>query len=592
MTLRSSFGFSQSGWTYRSYSPVYDLAANTQRTEDQVTQNMGMGNSWIFENTLSYDFKIANNHNFNVLAGTSAERDGLGENLSATNVNSQFDDFAHAYIRNANNTRDGKATIDGTPWGKSGLISYFGRVNYDYKETYLATLVMRTDGSSNFAPNHRWGYFPSASAGWVISNENFMMNLSNVVSFLKLRGSWGQNGNQSIPAFQYLSLITFNSSSTPANYYFDPNKKLPSIGAYPGNIPTPDLSWETSEQLDFGLDARFLNSKLGVTFDWYKKQTKDWLVPAPVLGSWGVTSAPYINGGDITNKGIEVALSWKSNFRGDFRYNITGNMSYNKNEVTRIANSQGIIDASNVKLWGNGPSIARAEVGYPVGYFWGYKTNGIFQNQNQIDNYKNSEGQVIMPSATPGDVIFVDHNDDGVIDNLDKVMIGDPNPDAIYSLNFNCSYKGFDFTLATNGVIGNQIARSWHDAGGPLDNYTTEVLGRWHGEGTSNRIPKVQNGSSINLQYTSDLNIENGDYYRINNITLGYDFKKVFSSIPLESIRLYVTGQNVYTFTKYSGMDPEIGTSTDDSANGWVNGVDLGFYPNPRTYMFGLSVKF
>jgi TonB-dependent starch-binding outer membrane protein SusC len=591
LNLRSSFSFSQSGWTYRSYTPVHYLGPNSQETEDQTRQQMGMGNSWMFENTLSYSFQILNRHQFDLLAGTSAERGGLGQELSATNKNNQFDEFKYAYIDNANNTQDGKASIGGKPWEKSGLLSYFGRISYDFDETYLATIVMRADGSSNFAPGYRWGYFPSISAGWVISNESFMTPLSSAIGFLKLRASWGQNGNQSIPGFQYLSLITFNSSENPANYYFDPEKSNPSIGAYPGNLPTEDLTWETSEQLDIGLDAYVLNNKLNIAFDWYKKDTKDWLLPAPILASWGVNTAPYINGGDISNQGVELALTWRDRI-GEFQYSVNANLSHNENEVTRIDNTQGLIEASDVKLWGNGPSIARAEVGFPVGYFWGYETAGLFQNMADVNNYTNSEGVVIMPNAQPGDVIFVDKNGDGTINDDDKVMIGDPNPDYIFSFNLGANYKGFDISVATYGVLGNQIARSWHDAGSPLNNYTTEILDRWTGEGTSNKIPRVQNGSSINQQYTSDLNIEDGDYWRISNLTLGYDFKNIMPDSPLSQIRLYVTAQNLYTFTSYSGMDPEIGTSTDDEDYGWVKGVDLGFYPSPRTFMAGVSLKF
>jgi TonB-linked SusC/RagA family outer membrane protein len=519
----------------------------------------------------------------------SAERWGLGENLSTTNTGSVFSDFEHAYIDNAN--VPATSSISGSPWGKGGILSYFGRVNYDYKETYMLTLVLRADASSNFAKGHRWGTFPSVSAGWLVSNEQFMESAKSFLNFLKIRGSWGQNGNQSIPGFQYVSQIAYNTDATRANYYFNSDKETPTLGAYPLNIPTFDLKWETSEQLDLGFDTRFLNSKMNISFDYYKKTTKDWLVAAPILASWGVDNAPYINGGEIVNKGIEIALGWNDNV-GDFTYGISGNMSYNHNEVTDIKNSQKLINANNVKLWGNGPYVARAQVGFPVGYFWGYKTVGIFQNEAEVANYKNSEGKVIMPNALPGDVKFVDTNGDGVIDDNDKVMIGDPNPNFIYSLNLKAGYKGFDLLVTFYGVAGNQIARCWHDAGQGDNNYTTEILNRWHGEGTSNKIPRVTAGSSINFQYTSDLQIENGDYLRVSNLTLGYDIKKLVKAIPLQQLRLFFTVQNLFTFTKYSGMDPEIGTSTDDTNYGWGKGVDLGFYPSPRTVMIGASVKF
>lgn len=590
LRYKSTFSISPSTSSWRSWSPTYFLSTLNQGLTNSVTQNLSGGlGGWLFENTLNYQFSLNSLHNFNILGGMSAERWGLGESTGITNSNSVFSDFEHAYIDNAN--VPGTSSISGSPWGKGGILSYFGRINYDFKETYLLTLVMRADASSNFAKGHRWGAFPSASAGWVVSNESFMESTKSFIDFLKIRASWGQNGNQSIPGFQYVSQIAYNTNSTRANYYFGADKVTPTLGAYPLNIPTFDLKWETSEQLDLGLDARFLKSKLTLALDYYIKTTKDWLVDAPILASWGVDNAPYINGGEIVNKGLEIALGWNNNI-GDLTYSISGNMSYNHNEVTEIKNSQKLINAGDVKLWGNGPYIARAEVGFPVGYFWGYKTAGIFQNEAEVRNYKNSAGKVIMPNALPGDVKFVDTDDNGVIEDADKVMIGDPNPDFIFSLNLRFEYKGFDLLVSTYGVAGNQIARCWHDAGQGDNNYTTEILNRWHGEGTSNKIPRVTAGSSINFQYTSDLQIENGDYFRISNLTLGYDFKKLIKSLPLQQVRLFFTGQNLYTLTKYSGMDPEIGTSTSDSSYGWAKGVDIGFYPSPRIVMIGASIKF
>lgn len=586
LKFRSSFGFNMSANTYRSYVPKYNLSPENFKTEDQVYQNSGVGLGWTFENTLSYAFKVNEDHSFDAMIGMSAERWGLGDDLNAKNTNSIFSDFDHAYLDNANVIDASKTGIGGKPWGKGGIMSYFGRINYNYKEKYMATLVMRSDGSSNFAKGNRWGYFPSVSAGWVMSNENFMEPTKNWMDFLKIRASWGQNGNQSISAFQYLATISF----TDAYYFIGPEKNQISLGAYPDILPNPDVTWETSQQLDLGLDARFLNSRLGLAFDWYKKDTRDWLVPAPILASYG-TGAPYINGGDIVNKGIEIALNWNDK-AGDFTYGINANVSYNQNEVTRIANSEGII-RSDVKISGGTAGIPRAEVGYPIGYFWGYQTDGLFQNPGEVESYKNADGKTIMPTAQPGDVRFRDLNGDGTIDDKDKTMIGDPNPDVLLGLNFNVGYKGFDLSVATNGSFGNQIIKSYRGAGdSPQDNYTTEIFGRWHGEGTSNKIPRVTSGTHINRQYISDLYVENGDYWRINNVTLGYDFKKLFKKVPFEQLRLYVTAQNLFTITGYSGMDPEIGTSTDDDKSSWVSGIDVGFYPLPRTYMVGANIKF
>lgn len=586
LKFRTSFGINMGAYSYRSYKPVYDLGPNHFNTQDEVNQNGGINLGWTFENTLSYMWKINEDHNFDAMLGMSAERWGLGESWGGIGTNSIFDDFDHAYLDNANVIDVNKTKISGAPYGIGGILSYFGRVNYNYKEKYMATVVMRADGSSNFAKGHRYGYFPSVSAGWVISNEGFMESTKNWMDFLKIRASWGQNGNQSISAFQYLATISFSD----AYYFLGPDKSQIFQGAYPDILPNEDVTWETSEQIDLGFDARFLNGRLGVNFDWYDKHTKDWLVQAPILASYG-TGAPYINGGDISNKGVELALNWNDQV-GDFTYNITANVSYNKNEVTRIANGSGII-RSNATLASGKPSFAVAEVGYPVGYFWGYKTDGLFQNAQEVLDYKDTKGNQIMPSAQPGDVRFCDLNGDGVIDDNDKTMIGDPNPDVILGLNFNFGYKGFDLAISTNGTFGGQIFKTYRELGdNAQENYTTEILNRWHGEGTSNKIPRVTSGSHINRQYISDLYVENGDYWRINNVTLGYDFKKLFTKLPFGQLRLYVTAQNLFTFTGYSGMDPEIGTSSDDEKASWVSGVDVGFYPLPRTYMVGANIKF
>ncbi|HBA31531.1 MAG TPA: SusC/RagA family protein, partial [Parabacteroides goldsteinii] len=363
LKIRSSFGLTMEANSYRSFKPVYELASNVYNKENEVTQRMFINSGWLWENTVSYDFKINNNHNFSALIGQSMERSGLGDNLSASNVNSIFDDFDHAYLDNTTVIYADKTTVGGSPYMKNGILqkrgiaSFFGRINYDYKETYLLTLVMRADGSSNFAKGNRWGYFPSVSAGWVMSNEAFMEPTRNYLDFLKIRASWGQNGNQDIDPFQYLATI----SSLKSNYFFGPDKQTISSGAYPDILPNKDVTWETSEQLDLGLDARFLGSRLGLSFDYYIKTTKDWLVQAPILDSYG-TNAPYINGGDVRNKGIELALNWNDHV-GDFTYGVNLNLSHNENEVTRIANSEGIIHGSPNILSEGTTEMYRAQEG-------------------------------------------------------------------------------------------------------------------------------------------------------------------------------------------------------------------------------------
>lgn len=583
LKFRSSFGIHLDMSSYRKFVPVYDLGPEKFLNENVTTQQFSLGNKWLFELTLSYDCTLRESHDFNFLLGMSAEKSGLGETIKGENVNSIFDDFNHAYLDNNKQIYEGKTKLSGAPLTPGRLLSFFGRVNYNFRETYLATLVMRADGSSNFAPGNRWGYFPSVSAGWVMTNEKFMEKALSWLDFLKIRASWGQNGNQNIAGFQYLANIAFDSK-----YFFGDNKNNVYAGAYPSILANTDIKWETSEQIDLGFDARFLSGRLSLAFDWYNKKTKDWLLVAPVLGSYG-TGAPYINGGDVLNRGVELGLSWKDQSAGGFQYSVSGNIAYNKNEVTRIANSEGIIHGPANVLSHNTAELYRAQVGFPIGYFWGYETDGIFQNEDEVNAYKNAEGKIIMPDAVPGDLRFVDANGDGTIDDNDKGMIGDPNPDITFGLSATMSYKGFDLNIVTNGVAGNQIARSYRSGNEAFHNYTTEILDRWHGEGTSNTIPRVTASASINDLYISDRYIENGSYWRISNVTIGYDFKKLFKNLPLQQARLYVTGQNLATITGYKGLDPEVGYGYDSS---WASGIDLGFYPSPRVFMVGISLKY
>jgi TonB-linked SusC/RagA family outer membrane protein len=589
LVYRSQFSVNMSASSYRQYTPAYSLSPTSKAPDNNTYQSISLGLGWIWDNTLSYKYSFLQ-HNFSLLVGTSAEKDGLGESVNGSNVNSIFNDFQHAYLSNNPIVYEGRTTLSGSPWGISSILSYFSRFNYDYKETYLLSAIIRDDGSSNFDIGHRWGAFPAFSAGWVMTNESFMQNIKGL-DFLKLRGSWGRNGNQSIPPFQYLSTIAFYSY----NYVFGTDKTTQSIGAYPNIVPNPDVTWETSEQTDIGLDANFLLNRLIFTFDWYNKATKSWLVQAPLQAVYG-TGAPYINGGDIDNRGYEIALSWRDHI-GELKYNINANIAYNHNNVTRIANSEGIIHGPTV-YDGSPDEWYRAQVGYPVGYFYGYKMDGIFQTEADVKAYVNPKtGQEIMPNAQPGDVKFVDLNGDGQINGNDRTMIGDPHPHYNYGITASFAYKGFDFSVVGIGVSGNQVVKvyNFNEDNDMLCNSTTDILSRWHGPGTSNFMPRVIAGASINTQYFSDLYMQSGAYFRISNITLGYDFKQVFPIIPLQQVRVYVTIQDLYTFTKYTGMDPEVGYAPTGIA-GWgdniVQGMDIGNYPSPRTVMVGVNIKF
>ena len=456
----------------------------------------------------------------------------------------------------------------------------------------MLNATVRADGSSKFARGHRYGYFPSISAGWIMTNEKFMESTRSWLDYFKLRVSWGQVGNQNIDNYQYLAPIT----SQYIYYYFANSHQNSSTeaaalgnnwGAYPSRLANEKLTWETSEQTNIGFDARFFDSRFGVNFDFYMKTTKDWLLTAPILNTAG-TGAPYINGGDVKNTGVELALTWDDTLGKDFKYNISLNGSYNKNEVGNIPTSDGIIHGAGDELYNNASEFYRAENGQPIGYFWGYKTAGIFQNTQEIDEWRAAGNGILQSNVQPGDVRFVDRNHDGQINNKDKVNLGNGTPDFTLGLNLGFVYKGFDFSIVANGAFGQQIVQSYRNHTRPTPNYTTAILDRWHGEGTSNRIPRVTD-SNINYQF-SDLFIQNGDYLRLSTLTLGYDFAKLFKGKAVSQARLYFQVQNLFIITGYDGMDPEIGFGS--SNNSWVSGLDYGYYPRPRTVLVGVNLKF
>ncbi|MCD7795656.1 MAG: TonB-dependent receptor [Alistipes sp.] len=589
LVFRTTFGFGYSGYTSRGYSTPYNDGVFGSVTTDKIEQSSGNDFAWSWENTLSYNFSIEK-HNMTALVGMSAEKWGYGEGLSGSRTANSYGDWLHAYLSNGTSlaTEPNAWNMSGWPSGRGAINSYFGRINYDYDSKYMATVTLRADGSSNFARGHRWGYFPSVSAGWNIDREHFMEGTRDFLDQLKLRASWGQNGNCNIDNFQYLATIAVGG----ADYFFGDDKVNKIIGSYPDKIANPDLTWERSEQWDVGIDARFLNNRLGFTFDWYRKTTKDWLVNAPILASYG-TGAPVINGGDVRNQGVELGLTWNDN-AGDFHYSVGANMAYNSNQVTRLANDSGSINGPGDAVLQNSTYISRIEVGQPIGFFYGYKTLGVFQNQEQIDNYVDKDGNMIQPTAKPGDLIFYDRDRDGQISDKDKMKIGDPHPDVTFGINVQLSYKGFDLSLNGYGAFGQQIANGYRDhTSSGYDNWTYNLASKvWHGEGTSNRYPRPSTAAHINWSYISDIYVDDADYFRLQNLTLGYDFKKLFPKIPLGRCRFYVSFNNLFTITKYKGFDPEIGTDGNWGGTSWVQGVDQGFYPSSRTFLVGVNLTY
>jgi TonB-linked SusC/RagA family outer membrane protein len=584
LSLTSKFGIDLSFKRNNEYIPVYELSEMERETNSTAKMGIESNFTYNFENYLTYSRAIGR-HNLMLLAGNTVQEYNKFE-VSGEKEDLIIEDFDFAILDNG--TNDTTQITKGTKLERA-LLSYYGRLNYNFEEKYLFTATLRIDGSSKFGPENRYGYFPSFSAGWVISQENFF-NL-NWLNFLKLRASWGQNGNDKILDFVYESLI----ESQGMDYYFGANETK-AVGSAPTQLPNPKIKWETSEQIDLGLDSRFLGG-FSLAVDLYKKRTKDWLVVAPVSDLAGA-DAPYINGGTIENKGFEIDLGYSKYF-GEFTFSVDVNLAYNKNEVLEINNDEGIIHGEASILSHKVTEFYRAEVGYPIGYFYGYKADGIFQNQEEIDSYifvdEDGDSSVIMKSAEPGDVRWVDANNDGRINSKDKTFIGDPNPDYIYGLSFSSSYRGFDFSVFMQGVAGNQVVMGMRVEERMWNNYTTEILDRWHGEGTSNKIPRMTLEGDDYETVSDMLYIQNGDYLKIRSVNIGYDFKKsLLRSLPVEKLRIYVAANNLYTFTKYKGFDPEVGYGDYDKERpaNYSTGIDIGYYPLPRTYMVGLNVNF
>lgn len=596
LKIRTVFGAVYGSSEYRSFTPLYHFSVYTYNdTKTSVSQNANHSLGMTWTNTATYDWNIGE-HSFNALVGMEAYR-YEGTYIAAGNVflKEGFDDWNHAYVGNgtASSSTDG-LSASGNPHDDARSVSYFARLGWNWKETYMINATLRADGSSKFASGNRYGYFPSVSAGWTISNEKFMESTQSWLDFLKIRASWGQVGNQNINNYQYLAPIKNTNTHYLFGSGFDDAGAASQLGtnwgAYPSRLANPNLTWETSEQTNIGLDARFLNSRLGFNFDFYMKNTKDWLVVAPILATAGA-GAPYINGGSVKNTGVELALTWNDQIGKDFHYNVGINGAYNKNKVGKIPTDDGIIHGSTNQLYDNTPEFYRAENGKPIGYFWGYKTAGIFQNQQEIDDWIAAGNGVLQSNVQPGDVKFVDTHSDGVIDEKDKVNLGNGMPDFTFGFNLAFDYKNFDFSLTANGAVGQQIVQSYREHTNIYANYTTAILDRWTGEGTSNRIPRVTE-QNINWQF-SDLYVHDGDYLRISNITIGYDFAKLIKCKAISQARLYAQVQNAFTFTKYDGMDPEVGYGPEgDNGMGWASGVDVGYYPRPRTILFGVNLKF
>mgnify|MGYP004681081863 FL=1 len=590
LKFKTVFGLNYGGSNYRSFTPIYKFTPQSGNGITKVNQSNGNGTSLVWTNTLTYDFDIKEHHISALLGSETTKYDGESTGSYGVNLTAGFDDWEHAYVEN---TEKGHADrkVSGGPYDATRGQSFFARLGWSWKDRYMVNATMRADGSSKFAKGHRWGYFPSVSAGWTLTEEDFMKSAASWLDFLKLRLSWGQVGNANINCYQYLAPVT--TSNTNYNFGATGGTDAWVMGAYTERLANEKVKWETSEQYNVGLDARFLRQRLSLTLDGYIKSTKDWLVPAPILATAG-TGGPVINGGDVKNKGIEVGLSWNDQIGKDFVYSVGANFAYNHNEVGNIPTLDGIIHGATNQIYQNAEEFYRAENGHAIGYFWGYKTAGLFQNQKEINDWIAAGNGIYQADVKPGDVKYVDVNHDGVINASDKIDLGNGLPKYTFGFNFSLAWKGFDLSANFTGAAGFQIAQSYRDPSSSQANYSRRILKRWTGEGTSNEIPRVTYGDVGNWLF-SDLYLQDGDYIRLQNLTMGYDFKKLISWKGLSKMRLYFQVQNLFTLTKYDGMDPEIGSfnGTDgNSSDSWVSGVDMGYYPHPRTFIVGLNLAF
>lgn len=590
LKLKTVFGISHGSSDSRSYTPIYKFTPQSGNATPKVNQSHGNGTSLVWTNTLSYDFTLKGGHDISALLGSEwSQYDGSSTSGYNESLIPGFNDWEHAWLNNTNGVDNMR--VNGAPYDPTRGMSLFARLGWAWKDRYMVNATLRADASSKFSKGNRWGYFPSVSAGWTISEEKFMEQTRSWLDFLKIRASWGQVGNANINCFQYLAPVTTDHINY--NFGLDGGQSGWTTGAYPSRLANEAIKWETSEQLNIGLDARFLNSRLSLTADWYTKKTKDWLVQAPILATAG-TAGPIINGGDVKNTGVELGLSWNDNIGRDFTYSIGANFAYNHNEVGNIPTEDGIIHGQTNQIYSNAEEFYRAENGHAIGYFWGYKTAGIFQSQQDIDQWVLAGNGVSQANVQPGDVKYVDMNHDGRVNSADRVDLGNGLPKYTFGFNLSLGWRGFDLSLNATGAAGFKIAQSYRNPDASQANYSRAILSRWTGEGTSNFMPRVTYGDAGNWIF-SDLYLQDGDYIRLQNLTLGYDFKRLIAWKGITKLRLYVQAQNLLTLTKYDGMDPEVGSyngTNGNSSDSWVSGVDMGYYPHPRIFLVGVNVAF
>ncbi len=572
LVLKSSLGVDLAFQRDDNFVPVYYLNSSQKNDKSLVDKTETRWFTWNFENTISYKEDFGN-HNISLLGGITAQQVKF-EDLFGAKANLLMTNPENAWIDVAADEESMRAT--GGAYNEK-LLSYFGRTSYNFNDKYLLTGILRVDGSSKFGPDNRYAVFPSVSAGWILSEEKFLQDVQ-TINLLKLRASWGENGNQNIGNFRYTSTI-----ATGNGYTFGDGEEFAG-GAVPSSVSNPELKWETSEQLDLGIDVGLWQDRFMVKADYYIKKTKGLLIEAPIPGHVG-NNAPIVNGGSVENRGFEFSVDYR-NYNRDFNYNVGVNLAFNENEVTHIGNAEGVIVGAGFATYG---IVSRAEEGYPIGYFWGYESDGIFQTQDEVNNYTNSNGNLLQPQAQPGDVRFKDLDGNGQIDDGDRTMIGNPTPDLTFGVNLDSYYKQFDLSIFLQGSVGNDIfnATRRHDL--TTTNMSVDYLNRWTGPGTSNSLPRFTwNDANGNWTRISDLYVEDGSYLRVKNVQLGYNLSnRVANWLNLSKARIYLAADNLFTITGYSGFDPEIGAAEPLNI-----GIDRGIYPQARSFRLGLNVTF
>jgi TonB-linked SusC/RagA family outer membrane protein len=567
LKVKSDIGAKLAFYGDESFSPVSYLNASTSTSNNSYYRSNNRGFIWNWENTASYTRSFGK-HNGTVLIGTSAFVENF-IGVNATYKNLPVNTFAEASMNYNVVAADRVGGGWETPDHK--VSSIFARVIYNYNEKYLFTGIVRRDGSSRFGSNNKYGIFPSASIGWVASRENFWPE-NKVVTFVKLRGSYGVNGNDNIGDFQYMSTVGGGR-----NYTFGADGYV--IGYSPNAPANPDLKWEQTSQLNLGFEATFFQD-LTLVFDWFNKNTTGMLQPVILPGYVGAAGFPTGNVGSMTNKGVEMELGYHKKI-GEFDLKFSGNASYLKNEITEL----GTVDfISGATFQSSSYEISRLAVGHPIGAFYGFQVLDIFQSMSKVQGYVDKNGNMIQPNAKPGDFRYADLNSDGKIDANDRTFIGDPTPTWSYGFTINAAFKGFDIMVFCQGVAGNDVFNGLRRLDIPTANWTSDALGRWTGPGTSTDYPRLAVGDpNGNFSKPSTFFLTNGSYFRFKTIQLGYTIpKKIVEKIGLQLLRVYVTTNNLITFTKYKGYDPEIGGSS--------YGIDRGVYPQARSFMIGLTV--